>query len=81
MNITIKLFAAARSFAGRDEVTVDLPPGATAGDVRQALVAAVPALAQLAAASRIAVDAQYVADDQVVAADAEVACIPPVSGG
>lgn len=81
MKVTIKLFAAARDLAGADEVVVDAPHGATAGDVRQALAAQAPHLATLAAGSLLAVNAEYAAATTPVSADDEVALIPPVSGG
>ena len=81
MIVRVKLFAAARSLLGADEVEVETSAGATAADLKQALAAAAPEFAQLASVSRIAVNARYVADDEAIDAGGEVACIPPVSGG
>jgi molybdopterin converting factor small subunit len=75
------LFAAARQAAGRDWVDLQLPAGTTAGQLRRRLVEELPALAALAEHLLLAVDRQYARDVDEISPDAEVACIPPVSGG
>jgi len=81
MTCTVKLFAAARQLAGAEEVTIELPEGATVAELRAALAEAHPALAELLPSAMIAVNTSYVANDAVVAAGSEIAVIPPVSGG
>jgi len=81
MEVQVKLFAVAREAAGRDVVTLALPDGATVADLRAALVTAVPQLAGAVRSLLFAVDAAYAADDAPLSPGAEVACIPPVSGG
>jgi molybdopterin converting factor subunit 1 len=81
MRITVKLFAAARDLAGTDQMGVELPAGATIGELRERLSETCPSLAPLLAHVMFAVDAAYAADDAPVPHDAEIACIPPVSGG
>ena len=81
MNITVKLFAGARSQFGRDNVDVELPAGATVGDLRAALADDNPQLAALLSSSMIAIDLDYADSDRQVPTDAEIAVIPPVSGG
>lgn len=81
MIIRVGLFAVARELAGRDDVELVVPDGATAADVREALAAEVPALADLLPHALLAVDAAYAGDATVVDEDSEVALIPPVSGG
>ena len=81
MKLTVKLFAAARELAGRGEVDVELPAGATVGELRAALVATAPTLASLAQRSMIAVNEEY-ASNATTLNDGDVAAlIPPVSGG
>lgn len=81
MKLTVKLFAAARELAGRGELGVELPAGATVGELRAALVAASPTLASLAERSMIAVNEEY-ASNATTLNDSDVAAlIPPVSGG
>jgi len=76
MKIAVRLFAGLRELAGTRATDVELPDGATAGDVWPAL--------QLGAEPPgilIAVNKAYVERDRVLAAGDEVALIPPVSGG
>jgi molybdopterin converting factor subunit 1 len=81
VRIVVRLFALARQRAGRAEVEVELAEGATVGDLKRALAAKVPDLAPLLPSVLIAVQAEYAPDDQPIPAGADVALIPPVSGG
>jgi molybdopterin converting factor subunit 1 len=81
MTVKLLLFARARDVSGADAVELELSPGATVSDVRGALAAAYPRLAGLATRSAIAVNSDYAADDAVVPPGAEIALVPPVSGG
>ena len=81
MQVTVKLFAVARQVAGVEQLTLELPTGATVADLRQALAETSPELAPLLPSMAVAIDAEYVDDAAPVRADAEIACIPPVSGG
>jgi len=77
----VKLFAIARELAGTDHVELELPEKANVGQLRAALVEAVPPLAPVVKQAMFAIDGEYAADEHRLAPDAEVACIPPVSGG
>jgi molybdopterin converting factor subunit 1 len=81
MRISVRLFAVARQTAGRDSVEIELPDGATVGQLRLGLARQVPALATLVEHAMFALDAEYADDAAVINPDGEVACIPPVSGG
>ena len=81
MILRVKLFAVAKQLAGSDAVEVDLPQGSTVGQLRAAVAEQMPALAEVLGHVMIAVNMQYASDETVVPARAEVACIPPVSGG
>ena len=81
MKATVKLFAAARDLAGGEQIIVELLAGATVGDLREQMRQQCPALASLLAHAMFAVDATYTTDETCVPANAEIACIPPVSGG
>ncbi|HYH65695.1 MAG TPA: MoaD/ThiS family protein [Urbifossiella sp.] len=81
MTLTVHLFAAARDLAGAAVLPIELPADATVADLRAALAARVPALAALLARSAVAVDHDIAADAHVLTAAAEVAVLPPVSGG
>ena len=78
--LRVSLFAGLAAAAGSRHV--DLPwRGGTAADVKAAVAAAVPSAAALLANSAVAVGNRYVAVDTPIPATADVAVIPPVSGG
>jgi molybdopterin synthase catalytic subunit len=79
--VRVKLFAGLREAAGTDVFEWEAPEGATAGDLRTELCRRFPQASALAARSFIAVDREYAVDARILDADAEVAFIPPVSGG
>jgi molybdopterin converting factor subunit 1 len=81
MTVTVRLFARAKDLAGRDVVRVELPNGATVGELRRRLGGEHPQLAPLLARSALAVNDEFADDAQQIPADAVVALLPPVSGG
>jgi molybdopterin converting factor subunit 1 len=81
VKIEVKLFAAARQYAGAESVEVELPEGATPADLRQALVARFPEAQGILRHALFAADMDFVKDDDPLPSEAEIACIPPVSGG
>ena len=81
MTITVKLFAVAKQIAGCDTLQVELAGDATVAQLRQALAAQVPRLAGIVEHLTFAVNTQYAKDTTIIPPGAEVACIPPVSGG
>jgi len=81
ITVSVKLFALAAQRAGAAQVELTIAPGSTVADLRRQLAAACPELASLLPHVLIAVNARYAGDDTVIPAGAELACIPPVSGG
>jgi molybdopterin converting factor subunit 1 len=81
LNVEVRLFAAARQLAGREKVILTLDAPETVAQLRLALASQIPALADLAPRIVFALNAEYAREDQPVSADAEIAAIPPVSGG
>jgi molybdopterin converting factor subunit 1 len=81
MILRVKLFAVARQRAERDSIEVEVPDRATVRQLRGAIVEQFPPLAGVLAHARLAVNSDYVSDDAMIPAGAEVAIIPPVSGG
>jgi molybdopterin converting factor subunit 1 len=81
MIIAVKLFARAKDLAGADVVRIEVADGATVADLRQRLAAQCPALAELLKRSAIAVDGDFAQEVTFLRANAEVAVLPPVSGG
>jgi molybdopterin synthase catalytic subunit/molybdopterin synthase sulfur carrier subunit len=81
MNVRVRLFAAARQTAGRDVLQVELPEGATIGQLRSRLAEQLPKMSTLLGQAMFAIDTEYAEDSEKIPVHAEVACIPPVSGG
>jgi molybdopterin converting factor subunit 1 len=81
MIVRVRLFARAKDLAGTDVLSLELAPHAAVADLRRRLAAQVPALASLLERSALAVNEEFAHDDQLLAPGAEVALLPPVSGG
>ena len=62
-------------------MTLELADGATVATLKSALAAAYPALASIVPSLMIAIDNDYATDDALIPPGAELAAIPPVSGG
>ncbi|WP_162006527.1 MoaD/ThiS family protein [Roseimaritima sediminicola] len=78
---TIRLFAGAREAVGSDTARVSLPEAATAEEVLQVLARSHPQLSGLLPSCRLVAAQEYLDPAARVPADAELALIPPVSGG
>lgn len=78
MRVRILLFAAHRRTAGRPELNLELPEGATA---RDAAAAAARELGLSLAGTMLAVNEAYAEPDRVLADGDAVALVPPVAGG
>jgi molybdopterin converting factor subunit 1 len=81
MIVHVHLFARARDLAGAAAIEVELQPEATVADLRRRLAALHPALASLLARCACAVGHEFVDDSYLLRDAAEVAVLPPVSGG
>ncbi len=81
VRVTVKLFGALREQAGSGEVSLDLPEGAPASAVVEALAGKLPALAALGPRVVVSVGQEVVRRDHPLAEGDEVALLPPVSGG
>jgi molybdopterin converting factor subunit 1 len=77
----VQLFARARDLAGAGHVVVELHAGATVADLRRALAERYPPLAGFVDRCAVAVDTEFADDSQLLTPGAEVALLPPVSGG
>ncbi len=80
MIVRVLAFASAREALGAAEYPVTLEEG-TLGELRAALEAQRPALAQLWPRLAIAVDGEIATGERQLADGSEVALLPPVSGG
>jgi molybdopterin synthase catalytic subunit len=81
MTVCVRLFARARDIVGRNQLELELPAGATVSELRRRLTELVPALRSLLAHSALAVNDEFADEELTLPASAEVALLPPVSGG
>ena len=81
MRVTVRLFARLKDLAGADELTRDLPAGATVAALWIALADEYPALSPYQSSISAAVNAEYARMQTALADGDEVAFLPPVSGG
>lgn len=80
MTVTVLLFASYADALGLSSLTVELAPGATAGDV-VSHVRTLPGAGRLPPEPLLSVNERYARRNQVLAPNDEVAIIPPVAGG
>jgi MoaE-MoaD fusion protein len=81
LNVNVLLFAQARERAGRAGFALALAPGARVRDALDAVVREHPDLAALRPHLAVAVNGSLAHDDDAVPEGAELALLPPVSGG
>ncbi len=81
MKVNVRLFAVARQWADAETVELDLPANAKVAELRTSLLSQLPQLEKFGSQLRFAVNSEYADEETRIPAAAEVACIPPVSGG
>jgi molybdopterin converting factor subunit 1 len=81
MRVRVELFAGLREVIGQREFEVDLPEGASVGDLREGLARDFPKLAPFLPSLVCAVNQEYRSQGYLLQDGDEVALIPPISGG
>lgn len=81
MRVRVRLFAGTREAVGSASLDLDVPEGARVDDALTLLCRAHPALARYRGHALYAVDGTFVPTSQALRAGAELAIMPPVSGG
>ena len=81
MRVRLLAFASASDALGAAQSEIEIPAGASVGDLRRALPLRFPALSPLLSRLAIAVGGEVASDDVAIDEGAEVALLPPVSGG
>lgn len=81
MNVEILSFASASDAIGCDRLSIQVDDGTTVEGLRHTLDQRYPALQALWSSLAIAVDGEIASSDRVLNEGAEVALLPPVSGG
>lgn len=77
----VLLFGSFKDQLKKDRITVELPVGATAGDVLLAVCQSADDALRWQRCMRVAVNCKYVPHDTPLTAGDEIALIPPVAGG
>jgi molybdopterin synthase catalytic subunit len=80
MKVTVRLFAGLRERAGGQHVDVELPDGASVGDLLEAM-GTTPVGRLEPGQCVVAINREYAGAGEPVRAGDEVALVPPVSGG
>ena len=81
VKVTVLFFAQARERAGRSRMSLDLPDGSRVSDALTVLGRDHPALEALWPHLAVAVNGRLAEPGTALAPDAELAILPPVSGG
>jgi len=81
LNVTLLFFAQARERVGHVRVTLELPSGSKVRDALDAIERTHPGFAALRPHLAIAVDQSLAEPDTPLQDGAELALLPPVSGG
>lgn len=81
MRLRVLAFASASDALGAAESALEVAPRSSVADFKSELLSRFPAIAPLLPRLAIAVDGAIVSDSHLLAEGAEVALLPPVSGG
>jgi len=81
MTVSVRLYAGLREMAGARDIEMELPDGATIGELRDVLGERYPVVRAFLPTLVCAVDEEYVPSEHRLRDGDHVALIPPVSGG
>lgn len=81
MTVNVRLFASLHELIGERTISVELPDGATVGDLRARIGETYPNVQPFLPSTVCAVNEDYVASSHTLHEGDNVALIPPVSGG
>ena len=81
MKLRVLFFSVLRDITGTEELTLEVPTGATMGDLLTQIESRWPKLRDWQNSLLLALDQTYVKRDEPLHDGAEVAIMPPVQGG
>jgi len=81
MIVRVHLFARARDLVGKEALSIELAQGANVGDLKRRLSEERPELKSILQRSAVAVNEEFADDNVQLQSGAEIALLPPVSGG
>ena len=79
--VNVLFFATFRTRAGRSSLEVELNDGATVSELKDTLVAQIPALEASLHHTLVSINREFAFDEEVIPEGAEIALFPPESGG
>ncbi len=79
--VKVLFFATLRDRAGAKSLEIEIPEGATVGQLKDQVGRDRPNLEQSMQSVVVAINREFAFDENVIPEDAEVAMFPPVSGG
>ncbi|MFH1908811.1 MAG: molybdopterin converting factor subunit 1 [Chloroflexota bacterium] len=79
--VKVLFFATLRDRAGAKSLEIEIPEGATVGQLKDQIGRDHPNLEQSMQSVVVAINREFAFDENVIPEDAEVAMFPPVSGG
>lgn len=81
MKLRVLFFSVLRDITGTDEIDLEVPAGATMGELLAQVEARWPKIAEWQGSLLLALDQTYVKRDEPLHDGGEVAIMPPVQGG
>jgi molybdopterin converting factor subunit 1 len=81
MRLRVLFFGMLKDLVGQSSATLDLPEGATVGDLLAHFASQLPQLKDSLSSLAVAVNQQYAGTETELKSGDEVALLPPVSGG
>lgn len=81
MKLRVLFFSVLRDITGTDEIELEVPDGATMGELLAQVEARWPKIAEWQGSLLLALDQTYVKRDEPLHDGGEVAIMPPVQGG
>jgi molybdopterin synthase catalytic subunit len=81
MKVRVLLFARLKELVGSDSVEMEVPEGATLGDLWRRIQTVTPSLQAFPHPPLMARNLEYAGADTPLTGDEEVAFLPPMSGG
>ncbi len=81
VQVVVRLFASVREALGREELHLDLPPGSTLREVREAVGHLAPEARPLLERCLVARNREFASLEEAIQEGDEIAFLPPVGGG
>ena len=78
--IKVLFFATLRTRAERSSMALELAESVTVGELKEILVAQIPALEASLPSTLVSINREFAFDEDVLPEGAEIALFPPVSG-